>query len=340
MLTYHNYSLAHHNTFGISIRCERFIEYTSTQELEEVLAELRATGQPWLHIGGGSNLLFTADFSGTILHSALSDIEVQSLNDQEVLVTVGAGMVWDDFVAWTLRKGFYGLENLSLIPGETGASAVQNIGAYGTEACNHIHQVHTLEAATGNARTFSAEECHYAYRHSIFKGELKGKYVVTAVTYKLQREYQPVLSYTGLLRELERRHIQPGTLTADELRRVIIEIRRAKLPDPQQTGSAGSFFMNPIVSQATYAQLSAIYPDMPHHPAPGGVKLSAGWLIEKAGWKGRSMGQAGVHDQQALVLVNLGGATGEDIMRLAERIQMDVANQFHIQLQPEVIYVG
>lgn len=340
MLTYDNFNLQQHNTFGITARCKHFVEYSNTEELRDLLPSLVANNEPWMQIGGGSNLLFTADYPGTILHSAIKGIEEKAHGDEDVLVTAGAGIRWDDFVAWTLRHGFYGLENLSYIPGEVGASAVQNIGAYGSEAADHIERVTTIDSTDGSTKTFHREECHYAYRHSIFKEEaVRGRYIITHVTYRLHRTFRPVLVYAGLRNELERRSVRTDELTADQLRRIIIEVRRAKLPEPSEIGSAGSFFMNPIVPQETFENLQTLYPNMPHYPAPTGVKLSAGWLIDQCGWKGKRLGPAGVYALQALVLVNHGGATGADIVRLSETIQHDVFNKFGIQLRPEAIFI-
>ena len=340
MLTYEHFNLQQHNTFGISAHCKRFIEYSNTEELRQILPTLIANNEPWMQIGGGSNLLFTTDYPGTILHSVISGIEVAEDGEEDVLVTAGAGICWDDFVEWTLRHGYYGLENLSYVPGEVGASAVQNIGAYGSEAADSIQSVTTIDSTNGSTKTFQRDECHYAYRHSIFKEEgVRGRYIITHVTYRLHRTFRPVLVYAGLQRELEHRSVKMDELTADELRQIIIEVRKAKLPEPSEIGSAGSFFMNPIVPQETFDKLQALYPNMPHYPAPAGVKLSAGWLIDQCGWKGKRLGPAGVYALQALVLVNHGGATGADIVRLSQTIQRDVFNKFGIQLHPEAIFI-
>lgn len=257
-------------------------------------------------------------------------------------VRCGAAEPWDDFVAWTIRQGLYGLECLSLIPGEVGASAVQNIGAYGAEAGQYIHAVHAIEVATGKPRTFSREECQYGYRSSIFKHELAEQYIITHVDFLLSREFTPTYSH---------RAIPEGLTTAEEVRQAVITIRRSKLPDPAELGSAGSFFMNPVVSKEKAATLLTDYPDMPQYPVADGVKLPAGWLIEQAGWKGCGIKsheagtaptdkeQARVHDKQALVIVNHGSARPKDIVKLATAIQEDIQQKFGITLQPEAIYV-
>ncbi len=332
-----NYPLLPHNTFGMDVRAARFVEYTSVDELKAVLADREAMSGPWLHIGGGSNLLFTGDYDGLILHSAIRGYEVVSETDDEVLVRVGAGEVWDDFVAYTVAQGWYGAENLSLIPGEVGASAVQNIGAYGAEAKDLIVRVETLEAATGKERTFTNEECRYAYRESIFKGELKGQYIVTHVVYRLGK--QPVfhLDYGNVRGELEKRGCE---VTLENVRRVIIDVREAKLPDPKVQGNAGSFFMNPIVPRAQYEALQQDYPDMPHYDVDADrVKIPAAWMIDRCGWKGKQLGRAGVHTKQALVLVNCGGATGSEVIALSQRIQDDVMQQFGVRISPEVNFI-
>lgn len=340
MTVHTDYSLLQHNTFGLPARCLQFLEYTEVEELREALRRLRADHTPWMHIGRGSNLVFVGDYAGTILHSALTGIEVTPAGAGEVLVKAGAGIVWDDLVEWTLRHGYYGLENLSLIPGEVGAAAVQNIGAYGIEAARFIESVHTLDATIGNPVTLSRRECHYAYRHSVFKETDAPRRIVTAVTFRLRLDFRPCLDYAALRTRLEAEGVDPAALTALQLRDLIVRVRREKLPDPAVQGSAGSFFMNPVVDAATFAALQAAHPDIPHYPAPDGVKLSAGWLIDRAGWRGRSLGPAGVYEKQALVLVNLGGATGADVLRLATAVQRDVLRQFHITLRPEAILVG
>jgi len=333
------YSLLHHNTFGIDAKCREFLEYQSIEELQTLLPRVRA-GR-WLQIGGGSNLLFTCDFDGVILHSRIATIEELERTQQDVLLRVGAGVVWDEFVAYCVERGFYGLENLSLIPGEVGASAVQNIGAYGAEVCQHIERVETVEAKTGKVSQFSCDACKYAYRSSIFKHALRGHHIVTHVVFRLPRHFSPNLSYAALRREVEASGLDADCLTAEQLRTLIIQIRRAKLPDPAEIGSAGSFFMNPIVPAETVERLLKQYPTMPHYEAPnGGVKLSAGWMIDQCGWKGKSLGRAGVYTKQALVLVNLGGATGAEIVALSNAVRADVKQKFGVGIQPEANFIS
>lgn len=331
------YSLLHHNTFGIHAYCRDFKSYASLEDLLALLPELHR--QPWFHIGRGSNILFVRDYDGLILHSDISDFEWTEEDEGHVLVKAGAGYEWDAFVERCIGAGFYGLENLSYIPGEVGASAVQNIGAYGVEVSQFIRQVEAVEVATGKVRIFSNAECRYGYRYSIFKGELKNQYIITHVTYVLDKTFTPKLGYGAIQKELEKRQITPGQLTAAGIRQVVTEIRKSKLPDPQEVGSAGSFFVNPVVSQEKYEELLKDYPQMPSYQVASGVKIPAGWLIEQCGWKGRKIGAAGVYDKQALVLVNWGGASGQDIVDLSGMISRDVQAKFGIQIYPEVLFV-
>ena len=324
-----NYSLLHHNTFGIDAKCRRFLEYVSVEEAQEIARQLQ---EPYLLIGAGSNLLLTGDFDGTVVHSAVKGIENQS----DSLIRCGSGETWDEVVAWCVGHGLYGAENLSLIPGEVGASAVQNIGAYGAEVKDLIASVEAVEIGTGRLCIFSREECQYGYRDSRFKHEWKNKYLITHVVYRLKTDdAQPSTEYGNIRAELDRRGIQ--TPTAAELREVVIAIREAKLPDPKVTGNAGSFFMNPVVSREKFEALLAQYPQIPHYYIDEQhEKIPAGWMIDQCGWKGKSLGRAGVHDKQALVLVNRGGATGQEIVDLCEAIRNDVRERFGIDIHPEV----
>ncbi|WP_314572343.1 UDP-N-acetylmuramate dehydrogenase [Alloprevotella tannerae] len=340
MKVFQDYDLRANNTFGVSARCACFREYASEAELCEIITSLsQAKPRPLLHIGGGSNLLFTGDFSGDILHSAIKGRTLVAEDEMSVFIRVGAAECWDDIIAWSLQAGYYGLENLSLIPGEVGASAVQNIGAYGSEVYDFISEVRAVDLQTGQSRTFKAQECEPSYRSTMFKSEWKDKYAITYVTYHLHKTFKPNLSYAAVKNELVARNVDTDQLTAALLREIIIEIRSAKLPDPQKIGNAGSFFMNPVVTQAHFERLRAVYPSIPHYILPNGVKIPAAWLIETAGWKGKTLGQAGVYAQQALILVNLGHAKGQDIKHLAEAIQQSVKEKFDISLKPEVLFI-
>lgn len=331
-----SYSLLAHNTFGMDVSCRRFIEYETVEEAQAIVRSLSEEDMPLLVIGGGSNLLLTGSFMGTVLHSAIRGMEVSRDIDGSVLLRCGSGEVWDDVVDYCVSNGLYGLENLSLIPGEVGASAVQNIGAYGKEAKDFITTVDAVEVATGDVVRFTNGECGYSYRQSRFRHEWKNKFLVTYVTYRLPAgDYTPHLGYGNIRAELESRGIEQPT--PGELRQVIIDIRKSKLPDPKVEGNAGSFFMNPVVPRGKYEDMSAQYPSMPHYTIDAGhEKIPAGWMIEQCGWKGRSLGRAGVHGRQALVLVNRGGASGADIVRLCKVIQHDVYDKFGVEIFPEV----
>lgn len=334
----YNCSLLPYNTFGMDVKASRFVEYASVEELRGLWNAEREAVARALHIGGGSNLLFASDYEGLILHSAIKGYTVVKETEEEVEVRVGAGEVWDDFVAYTVANGWYGAENLSLIPGEVGASAVQNIGAYGVEAKDLIVSVDTFGLETGKERRFMREECRYAYRESVFKQELKGKYAVTFVTYRLKKHPVFHLEYGNIRAELEKQGCQ---VDLENVRRIIIAIRQAKLPDPKVLGNAGSFFMNPVVPKMQFEALLAQYPDMPHYPVDEAhVKIPAGWMIDRCGWKGKRVGHAGVHEKQALVLVNCGGATGKEVMHLAEEIVASVRERFGVTIRPEVNYIG
>lgn len=339
MLLKENFSLLRHNTFGIDAYCRLFIEYSDISELKDALKKVKEMHIPMLHIGGGSNLLFTKDYEGVVLHAGSKNIKIIKETEDNIYIEADAGVVWDEFVEWTIKHGSFGLENLSLIPGEVGASAVQNIGAYGIEVCQYIDRVKTLEVATEKYHEFKNEECNYGYRHSIFKGELYGKHIVTSVVYKLSKVFTPHLEYGALKTQLEKHNLNAKDITAQQLRKLIIDIRNEKLPNPNDIGSAGSFFMNPIVSEEEFVALYQQYPTIPHYPAKNGIKLSAGWLIDQAGWKGKKFKNAGVYEKQALVLVNNGGATGDDVVQLAQSIQKDILEKFGINIKPEAIYI-
>ena len=326
-----NYSLKEHNTFGIDAKCSRFLEFEDDDEALEVAGILRKSQTPYIIIGGGSNLLLTRDFEGIVVRSA---IKGHYFEDGYRMIC-GSGETFDDMVATSIEAGYYGLENLSLIPGDVGASAVQNIGAYGVEAKDLILCVWAIEIATGKPCMWGNEECEYGYRQSRFKKDWKNRYLITRVTYGLSRTFKPHLDYGNIRAELERKGITEPT--AQQLRQTIIDIRNAKLPDPKVTGNAGSFFMNPVVSRSQFEQLLAQFPEMPHYYVDSDhEKIPAGWMIDQCGWKGRSLGRAGVHPKQALVLVNLGGATGNEIVALCEAIRHDVKEKFGIDIHPEV----
>lgn len=328
------YSLLSHNTFGIDVSAACFLEYASVDELRGLIGSGRVTS-PYLHIGGGSNLLFTKDYEGTILHSRIGGVEIVAETDDDIVVRVGAGVVWDDFVDYCVQWHWYGVENLSLIPGEVGASAVQNIGAYGVEVKDLIVRVETLNIE-GKEHVYDVTECGYSYRDSIFKRPENKSVFVTYVSFRLSKREHYTLDYGTIRRELEK---YPG-VTLDVVRRVIIAIREEKLPDPRVMGNAGSFFMNPIVGREQFEALQAEYPQMPFYEIDTDrVKIPAGWMIDQCGWKGKALGPAAVHDKQALVLVNRGGAKGADVIALSDAVRASVRAKFGIDIHPEVNFI-
>jgi len=329
-------SLLPYNTFGIDVKADFFIEYDSAADLQAVLQTEIVRNNRTLHIGGGSNLLFMQDFNGVILHSAIHSIQQVHEDADSVTLEVGASVNWDDFVGYCVEHGWGGIENLSLIPGEVGASAVQNIGAYGVEVKDVIVEVNAVEVETAAFRTFSKEACQYGYRDSIFKNEYKGRYIITSVLFRLNKHLEFKLNYQHLEEEV----IKNGELNLANIRKTIIHIRETKLPDPKIMGNAGSFFMNPVIPKEQFISLQTVYPQIPHYfDTDTTEKVLAAWLIDQCGWKGKRIGNAGVHEKQALVLVNLGGATGAEIVYLADQIQQSVREKFGIELKPEVNYI-
>lgn len=328
-----NYSLLRHNTFGIEAHCRRYMEFESVAEAQTVASAI--AGTPFLIIGGGSNLLLAADFQGTVVRSGIKGIELIAGEGDDVLLRAGSGEVWDDVVRHCVAHGWHGAENLSLIPGDVGATAVQNIGAYGAEAADIIYMVEAVAISDGRLVQMTAGECRYAYRDSRFKHEWRNRYLITHVIFKLSKRFEPRLDYGNIRSELAKQGIAEPS--ASQLRDVIVGIRRDKLPDTAVEGNAGSFFMNPVVERPLFERIQHDYPLMPHYYVdPDHEKIPAGWMIEQCGWKGRSLGRAGVHNRQALVLVNRGGATGSDVVALCRAIQHDVKERFGIDIQPEV----
>lgn len=322
------------NTFGIDVKTAVFLEYDSVEELEKLIAAGGITS-PYLHIGEGSNLLFTGDYEGVVLHSRISGVEVLEEDEETVTVRVGAGVSWDDFVAYCVEQGWYGTENLSLIPGEVGASAVQNIGAYGVEVKDLISTVETVNIE-GKRCVYRVDECEYSYRNSLFKRPEMKQVFVTYVCFRLSKKEYYTLDYGAIRQELKK---YPA-VDLKTLRQVIIRIREEKLPDPKALGSAGSFFMNPVVPRALFEALQEQYPQMPFYTLDDDrIKIPAGWMIDQCGWKGRSLGAAAVYDKQALVLVNRGGATGADIVALSDAVRASVREKFGIDIHPEVNFV-
>jgi UDP-N-acetylmuramate dehydrogenase len=332
----HDFPLASLNTFRIPARARRYLRVTGASELAGALADPELAALPRLVLGGGSNLLFTRDFEGLVLHMALAGREIVGAEDGCTLVRAAAGENWHDFVQWTLEQGCGGLENLSLIPGTVGAAPIQNIGAYGAEVRDVFHSLTVFDAASGAQRILRAADCRFGYRDSVFKHADGAGLVVLDVTFALPRAWQPNLRYAELAQELAGIAAPSARQVAD----VVIAVRRRKLPDPAVIGNAGSFFKNPVVTGEQCGRLLQAFPDLVHHRQPDGTeKLAAGWLIDQCGWKGRNMGPAGVYPKQALVLVNNGGARGEDVVRLARAIQADVAGRYGVMLEPEPVFI-
>ncbi|MDO4706894.1 MAG: UDP-N-acetylmuramate dehydrogenase [Porphyromonadaceae bacterium] len=332
-------SLRRYNTFGINAQADWLIHYDSVDDLRTLVRDEYFQECRLLHIGEGSNLLFLANFHGIVLRSEIKDVELLSGSDEVVDLLVGAGLVWDDFVQYCVQRGYYGgAENLSLVPGQVGAAAIQNIGAYGMEIERLVVAVHALHRRTGEQRIFRHEECHYSYRHSIFKEADQADYIVTHVHFRLGKQPSYMLDYAELNKAFVGEGQQPSL---EAIRELVCSVRRQKLPDVEYLGNAGSFFMNPIIRAEEAEVLLKAYPNMPHYPHEDGmVKLAAGWLIDQCGLKGYQQGAAGVYERQALVLVNHGGATGQDIANLAIYIQEQVRGKFGIDLQPEVRYIS
>ena len=334
----YNKDLTPCNTFRMRVKAAAYVDYHSVDELREVLAD-DSLPRPLLHIGGGSNLLFTGDFPGTVLHSCIKGL-IMNRDDRGVTVQVGAGESWDQFCSWAATEGLWGPENLSLIPGEVGAAAVQNIGAYGVEVKDIITGVEVLDTLDDTTGTIEVQECGYGYRESHFKSDWKGRFIVTSVTFRLSEEPAPRLDY-GHVREAMKAAYGDAPLTPKMIRDEIIRIRRTKLPDVEELGSAGSFFKNPYVTREQYEDIADIWPEVPHFPLPDGrEKIPAAWLIDKAGLKGANLGNASVYRNQPLVIVNrTGEASPREILALERKVIRTVKNRFGVTLSPEVEHI-
>lgn len=328
-----NFSLLSCNTFGIQANARYYTEPGEISELVEFLHSPLIKEHPLLILGGGSNMLFTRDFDGIVLHPAIKGIEKISETDMHIFIRTGAGENWDSFVARCVENEWSGIENLSWIPGTVGASPVQNIGAYGVEIMDFIDSVEGYYIKDAKKFRLTARECHFSYRNSIFKNDLRNRVVITHVNFRLNKVPEFNTTYPDLKREMDLH----AETTLQNIRQAVISIRKAKLPDPAETGNAGSFFKNPVIPAFQASNLKKFYPSIPLYPMnDGSVKISAAWLIEQSGWKGRNCGKAGTHKRQPLILVNLGGATGQDILECATRIQKAVKSQFAIGLEMEV----
>ncbi|MBC6401774.1 MAG: UDP-N-acetylmuramate dehydrogenase [Ekhidna sp.] len=335
MIVQQNVSLKPYNTFGIDENAGFLAIVDSTDDLDEIFGSGSFRSQRKMILGGGSNVLFTRGFTGVVVKNEIKGIHIFKESDAEVFVSVGAGENWHQFVLWSVERGFGGVENLSLIPGTVGAAPMQNIGAYGTELREVFHSLEAYEIKSGKLITFYKEDCRFDYRYSVFKGELKDQFVIIKVNLRLKKNPEFNLSYKGVQEALTQMGVSTPTLK--NVSQAIINIRHSKLPDPVDIGNAGSFFKHPVIEKLHFEALEAQFPDVKSYPVDAdSVKIPAGWLIERAGWKGYKAGEFGVHDKQALVLINLGNARGRDIFKLSNQIQKSVQQQFGIELEREV----
>lgn len=333
-----NYSLKNYNTFHIDCQARYFFEFTEAEDLPYFLANFPNWEKlDLLLLGAGSNLLFISDFDGLVLHTNIPGIKQVREDRNHVWFEVGAGENWDRFVGYCVANRLGGIENLSLIPGNVGSAPVQNIGAYGVEVCEYIESVKGFDLKTFSEYEIPAADCRFGYRDSIFKNELKGRFIVTSVVFRLDKFVEFRLDYGDLKEEVEKR----GGENVHYVREAVIAIRESKLPNPDKIGNAGSFFKNPVVDSALAEQLKAEFPAMPVYAATEGKsKLAAGWLIDQCGWKAYREGHVGVHDKQALVLVNYGGALGREVYDLSQKIKRSVAERFGVLLEEEVNFIG
>lgn len=332
-----DYSLRPYNTFGFDARARWYCAIESADQFAAALRDSRVAGLPFLVLGGGSNVVLTQDFEGLVMRVALTGKRLVREDDEAWYVEAAAGENWHAFVAWTLANGLPGLENLALIPGTVGAAPIQNIGAYGLEMAERFHSLRAIELATGEAVELDAAQCRFGYRDSFFKQAGRGRFAITSVTFRLPKAWTPRADYADVARALA---ATGADASPQAIFDAVVAVRRAKLPDPAELGNAGSFFKNPVVDEKTYEALRAREPQVVSYPqGDGRVKLAAGWLIDRCGWKGRAMGSAAVHERQALVLVNRGGATGAQVLALARAIQEDVRVRFGVELEPEPVVV-
>tara|TARA_R110002074_G_scaffold233096_1_gene404743 strand:- start:1894 stop:2934 length:1041 start_codon:yes stop_codon:yes gene_type:complete len=330
-----NISLKAYNTFGIDVKAKFFTEIRSKEDVLEAITFAKNAELPILILGGGSNVLFTSDLEALVLKINIEGIDQIKQVNNKVILAAGAGVIWHDFVLYSLEHNLAGIENLSLIPGTVGAAPMQNIGAYGVEIKAVFHSLEAIEISSGISKTFFPKDVNFGYRESVFKKDLKGKYIIYKVNFNLSTSHEPNISYGDIQKVLEEmNHASP---TAKNISEAVISIRQSKLPDPKFIGNAGSFFKNPIITTEIYNELKHTYPALPGYPnGPSHIKIPAAFLIENTGWKGKKIGKVGVHDKQPLVLVNHGGGKGKDILELSQKIQLDVQNKFGIFLEREV----
>lgn len=332
-----NYNLTKLNTLGVSANVKLLVEIHTEEDLKELFELVEFKQNKKIFLGGGSNVLFTKDFDGLVILNMLQGIEILNESATEVTIRSLGGTLWHDLVVFTVSRGYWGLENLSFIPGTVGAAPMQNIGAYGAELKNVLENVETLDIETGKAKIFTKEECELGYRDSIFKNELKGKYFIYALTLRLSKTPKPNISYKILADHIQQNKIE--IQTSKNISDAVTSIRKSKLPDPKQIGNAGSFFKNVFVSEEKLRDLLKLYPEIKYFKENGRIKIASAWLIEQCGFKGRRVGNVGVHAQHALVLVHYGGGSGEEIKNLAQEIIDSVFKKFGLQLVPEVNFV-
>lgn len=329
-----DYDLTKLNTFGIKASAKFFAEVESEEDFKELLNTREFKENDKLFLGGGSNILLTRDFDGLVVLNKITGIEEIKNDEDSVWIRASGGVVWHDLVLYTVEKNYWGIENLALIPGSVGAAPMQNIGAYGSETKDTLEEVEALDVFSGEKRIFKNEECRFGYRDSVFKNELKNKYFITAVVLKLSKKENKNIAYKALSDYLTQNNIE--IKTSRDISDAVESIRRSKLPDPKEIGNAGSFFKNVFVDMKKKEELLILFPEMPVFEEEGKFKIPSGWLIEKCGWKGKTLGHVGVYEKQALVLVNRGGATGSEVKRLAEQIISSVYEKFGLNLETEV----
>ncbi len=335
MVVQRNFPLKHHNSFGLDVRASAFVQVRSLEDLQAAVDLAMGSYPKFAVLGGGSNVLFTGDFDGLVIQMGLRGIRIVRQDEKSVWIEAAAGESWTEFVRLCVERNWWGLENLSLIPGTVGGAPVQNVGAYGAELKDVLYAVQGLDLASRTLRVLRREECEFGYRTSIFKEKLCQKFLVTSVFLQLSKERKLRIHYEGLARELE--SLMPERISVRDVAEAVCRLRRSKLPDPGEIGNAGSFFRNPEISEADFERLRSRHPGMPGFPADSGrIRVPAGWLIEQCGWKGRRVGNAGVYEKHALVIVNLGGATGREILSLALEVRASVEDRFGIRLEPEV----
>jgi len=333
------FNLKPYNTFGIECYAERYCEVQHTNDLKELILSEKLLDQKHLILGGGSNVLFTSNFAGLVINNSIQGIEISDSNDDYFIVKAGAGVVWHDLVLYSLEQNLGGIENLSLIPGKCGAAPIQNIGAYGVELKDSFYSLQALDKKSGELHEFNSRDCEFGYRNSIFKNKAKGQFIITSISLKLHRNPKLNLEYGAIQQTLEDLGIQNPNI--QDVSRAVINIRQSKLPDPRHIGNAGSFFKNPVLNLEVFNTLKEKHPGIPSYPVSDDeVKVPAAWLIDQAGWKGKTFGTYGVHIKQALVLVNYGGAKGSEISELASKIQNDVLQKFGVKLEPEVTIIN